>query len=74
MTPRFLNSAKQVSNTNLDSIKDALGRDFTSSLARNEHIVQFYERLYKLPADAPAISDGSVRRFLGEEICYHSTV
>jgi len=74
MTPRFLSIAKSINPGNMESITDMQGNCFPGRAERAEHIVNFYEQLYKLPADAPHDLAGSVEQFLGPEICSHPAV
>jgi len=74
MTPRFLRAAKAGSADSLSVIKDNNGADFLNAALRDEHIVRFYEELYKKPVGAPVHSEGAVREFLGPEIASHPLV
>ncbi len=57
MTPRFLKIAKKNVESNLSSIRRIDGSPFQNSTERGEHIVNFYEELYKNPPNMPVNFD-----------------
>jgi exonuclease III len=64
----FLSVAKKTNKGKLSVIKDQGGADFNSEQDRTEHIVSYYEKLYKKPADELMSHSGCIREFLGEDI------
>jgi Reverse transcriptase (RNA-dependent DNA polymerase) len=70
MTPRFLGLVKNSSNPNdkLSNIMQDDGRPFQSAREQEEYIVQFFEKIYVQPPDAPQNFEGLIERFLGPEI------
>ena len=68
-TGLFLNLAKKnPGGSGIGKIKKDDGTAFVDELSRNEHIVSFYEDLYKKDPVEPENFDGIVETFLGEEI------
>jgi hypothetical protein len=53
MTPKYLRIAEKNVEISLSVIKDVNGIPFRSEAERQEHIVSFYENLYKNPATMP---------------------
>ncbi len=66
MTPRFLKIAEKNVEISLSTIKDDKGNQFASDNDRHEHIVRFYEKLYKNPVNMPNNFSNCVENFLGE--------
>ena len=65
----FLNLAKKnPGGSGIGKIKKDDGTAFGDGFSRNEHIVSFYENLYKKDLVEPENFDGIVETFLGEEI------
>jgi exonuclease III len=70
MSPLFLKLAKMSnSDASLSSIKNENNEDFLNNALRNEYIVSFFEKIYRLPEDAPDNFDGCIETFLGPDIC-----
>jgi hypothetical protein len=65
MTPRFLKIAEKNIESNLSSIRRPDNTPFHSSVERGEHILGFYEDLYKNPPNVPENFDNCVENFLG---------
>jgi hypothetical protein len=65
MTPRFLKIAEKDVESNLSSIRRNDGSPFQDKTERGEHIVNFYEELYKNPPNMPVNFDNCVENFLG---------
>jgi hypothetical protein len=75
MSPIFLSLANSHrSNASLTCIKNNDGNPFRSDTDREEFIVQFFENIYRLPADHPESFDGCIEDFLGAEICANPIV
>jgi hypothetical protein len=68
MTPRFLRIAETQCDADLSVVKDNNGRPFVHNSDRNNFITNFYEDLYKIPADAQNDFTGCVENFLGDLI------
>jgi len=65
----FLSLAKNSNKgESLNKIRKPCGSDFESGEERNEHIVSFYESLYKKPANQPVSHENIIENFLGPEI------
>jgi len=65
----FLSLAKKKNNAKLSNIKkNPNGDEFASDGERIEHIVSFYENLYRKPATEPESHVGCIENFLGREI------
>jgi hypothetical protein len=66
MTPKYLRIAEKNVEISLSIIKDENGTAFRTEAERQEHIVSFYENLYKNPAAMPNDFSNCVEDFLGE--------
>jgi exonuclease III len=66
MTPKFLKIAEKNVEISLATIKDEDGNPFATNEDRHEHIVKFYEKLYKNPVDMPNDFSNCVEEFLGD--------
>ena len=66
MTPKYLRIAEKNVEISLSIIKDENGTAFRTEAERQEHIVSFYENLYKNPAVMPNDFSNCVEDFLGE--------
>lgn len=65
MTPHFLRIAKTVDCSSLKKIRQDDGTPFENDVARNQHIVNFYQDLYSLPRGVPQDFTNCVENFLG---------
>jgi len=66
MTPKFLKIAEKTVEISLSVIKDNDGNPFGRVSDRHEHIVSFYEKLYKNPENMPNDFSNCVEDFLGD--------
>jgi hypothetical protein len=66
MTPRFLKIAEKNVECNLSAIRRNDGSPFHNSTERGDHIINFYEDLYKNPVNMPVNFDNCVEDFLGD--------
>jgi hypothetical protein len=66
MTPRFLKIAEKNVESNMSGICNFDGTAFRNKEERSEHIVTFYEELYKNPPDVPLNFENCVENFLGD--------
>jgi hypothetical protein len=66
MTPKYLRIAEKNVEISLSVIKDENGTAFRTEAERQEHIVSFYENLYKNPAAMPNDFSNCVEDFLGD--------
>jgi hypothetical protein len=70
MTPRFLSICKaSKKNCSLDSIRDENGVAFPSEKERDNHIVNFYKKIYTPQEGNLVLENNCIDSFLGPEIC-----
>jgi hypothetical protein len=69
MTPRFLTLCKTNKNsTSLDLIRSDTGEQFASEAARDNHIRDFYRKIYTAPQGNAQLHENCIENFLGAEI------
>jgi hypothetical protein len=74
MSSSFLKLVKGAkSKETLDVITND-GINFRNDAEREEHIVKYYEDIYKIPANCPLNFEGLIENFLGPEICSNPAV
>jgi hypothetical protein len=66
MTPKYLRMGEKNVEISLSVIKDDNGMPFNCETERQEHIVNFYENLYKNPVTMPIDFSNCVEGFLGD--------
>jgi hypothetical protein len=70
MTPRFLSLCKaSKNNCSLDSIRDENGVAFPSEKERDDHIINFYKKIYTPPEGNLILENNCIDSFLGPEVC-----
>jgi hypothetical protein len=74
-TPVFLNLAR---TSNVDSKLNAItkpdGSPFESNADRNNHIVEYYENIYKAAPCSAQVSENCIEEFLGCDLLAHPVV
>jgi exonuclease III len=69
LSPLFLNLVKNRSQDELTGIKSETGASFDTDAEREEHIVSFYEKLFKIPKERKSINyENCIENFLGDGI------
>jgi exonuclease III len=75
ITPYFLKLAKASSTSaKLTDIRDNDGNLFSNDEDRNEFIVSYYERAYRVPENFPATEIGCIEKFLGNDLCQNPCI
>jgi hypothetical protein len=75
MTPRFLSLCKNTNNTaSLDQIRDDNGELFTSEASRDQHIRDFYRKIYSPDPGMRPLDDNCIEQFLGPEVANNNIV
>jgi hypothetical protein len=75
MSPRFLSIAKQTKKTDsLDSIQKPDGTEFVSAEARESHIRDYFQEIYRDKSGEHNLPVNCIEEFLGPEICANPIV
>jgi hypothetical protein len=75
MTPRFLSLCKNTNNSaSLDQIRADNGELFTSEASRDQHICDFYRKIYSPDPGMRPLDENCIEQFLGPEVANNNIV